>query len=164
MELKLTPSFFYGSAAATVMGLSLGIALHGPWESKAGGPRFMFASAAAAEPAGDEGARDATLASNDQSDPSYLYEGYLPASPMPVVRLKPDRYPNLWPDSQAGVTQASVDETQRVNTDDLYKADVSTEDMFRADPADDELPAADQTPRAPVRYSARQAAEANPSF
>jgi hypothetical protein len=164
MELKFTPSFFYGSAAAALMGLSLGVALHGPWQSKAGGPRLTLASAAFAETAPPADGGDIIQASADgaQTADATLYDGYLPADPMPVVRLKPDRYPDIWSAWQ-GVTQASVDEGERFNPDDLYKADVAAEDRFD-DEAHDELPDADQTPRAPVRYSALQAAESNPSF
>lgn len=156
MELRFTPSFFYGSAAAALMGLSLGVALHGPWESKAGGPRMMFASAAAAEPADDGELVDASYAA---APDAYVYDGSLPADPLPVTRLKPDRYPNLWSDGQ--VTQASVDQGERVNPDDLYKADIFADETPAAD---DELPPPDQTPRVPVRYSALDAAESNPSF
>lgn len=126
MELKFTPSFFYGSAAAALMGLSLGMALHGPWQSKAGGPRLMFGSAAAAEQAQDGETIQASADATQTADAT-LYDGSLPAAPLPVVRLKPDRYPDIW-SSWQGVTQASVDEGQRVNPDDLYKADVFADD------------------------------------
>jgi hypothetical protein len=170
MELKFTPSFFYGSAAAALMGLSLGVALHGPWEQKAGGPRLLFSSAAAADLAQPADDGDIIQASGDstQMADTYLYDGYLPADPLPVVRLKPDRYPDIWSAWQ-GVTQASVDQGERVNPDDIYKADVFADDELQTPEAgttvaDDELPATGETPRAPVRYSALQAAESNPSF
>ncbi len=172
MELRFTPAFFYGSAAAALMGLSLGVALHGPWAQKAGGPRMLFSSAAAAELARPVNDSDIVQVSADAAqtpDTSYLlYDGSLPADPLPVVRLKPGSYPDIWSAWQ-GVTQASADAGERVNPDDIYKADMFAEDEpqtaeARTTVADEELPAADQTPRTPVRYSALQAAESNPSF
>ncbi len=165
MRPRLTPPLFYGAAAAALAGLALGAALHGPWEEKAGGPRMLFSSAAAADLAPQADGGDMIQASLDQdqaADASHLYDGYLPADPLPVVRLKPDRYPDLW-GGHGQVTQASVDEGERVNPDDLYKADVFADDELTSDPAD-APPAADETPRIPVRYSALEAAEPNPSF
>jgi hypothetical protein len=160
MELRFTPSFFYGAAAAALMGLSLGVALHGPWQAKDGGPRILLSSAAAAQTAqADDSAYGGYVeasAQTAQTDAS-LYEGSLPAAPLPVTRLKPDRYPDLW-SGRADVSQARADQGERAYSDDLYPDDRSDDDRgFRSESAqDDERPATDQMPRGPMRYSAMQ--------
>ena len=96
MEQRVTPSLFYGSAFAALIGLVMGLALHGPWASHPGGPHIWFSSAAAEElarPATDE---DAVASAATQADqPQQVAEldtTYLPPDPLPVTRLAPDRF------------------------------------------------------------------------
>jgi hypothetical protein len=88
----MQPSIFYGTAVSTCLGLTLGLALHGPWQSRPGGPQILSASAAAAELA--RPANDADLIETAApteipayADLSVADTGQLPADPLPVTRL-----------------------------------------------------------------------------
>lgn len=111
MELKVTPSFFYGAGAAAALGLGLGALLHGPWGAFGGAraPQILFPSAQAAEapkPPRD-GAAETAQAGKGEADPGALYAGYLPPDPQPVVRLAADRFDAM---------QAAADAAKRVDT------------------------------------------------
>ena len=154
MENKVTPAFFYGSVASVVAGLALGMALHGPWESKLPGPQLLFSRAEAAEvaPPSDDGA---LIEASDTTDAS-LYDGFLPATPLPVTRLQPDRYPDLFARWNGGVTQASAGDTERVNADDLYREPVFDTAMRQeeaSEPTDHAEVSAVELPSQPVPYS-----------
>ncbi len=92
MQPSPKPSLFYGSAISTALGLALGLALHGPWQSTSGGPQILFPSAAAAElarPLTDNDIIEAS-APDDQAayaDNAYLDTGQLPPNSLPLVRL-----------------------------------------------------------------------------
>jgi hypothetical protein len=153
MQLKIKPALFYGSAAAAVAGLALGLSLHGPWQSKAGGPQILFSRAEAAEaPAPNDGA---SLMDAGDTSSAELYDGFLPASPLPVIRLQPNRYPDLFARWHSGLSQASFDDADRVNAEDHREPNLSD------DVADDAASAnADRTaisaaglPTHPVPYS-----------
>ena len=93
MEDRVTPGAFYGSAIAALIGLAMGLMLHGPWQNHSAGPRLMLSSAAAAElarPASD----DAPLAA-PEPEPQQVADldtDYVDPTPLPVTRLAPDRF------------------------------------------------------------------------
>src|SRR4051812_2014917 len=95
MEQKVTPGFFYGSALATLIGLVLGLALHGPWESHPGGPQIWFSSAAAEELKRPVAAEDQARIPDPTQDVQQVADtatSYVPQEPLPVTRLDPDRF------------------------------------------------------------------------
>ena len=111
MVLQIKPSLFHGIAVAACLGLTLGLVLHGPWQSKAGGPQILFASAAAAElarPLNDGDIIAASTAADEQpsTELAFVDDGQLPATPLPVVRLT--RMGGSPIPEQAQVQQASV--------------------------------------------------------
>jgi hypothetical protein len=92
MERSSTPYPFYGAAVAALLGLAMGLALHGPWQSRAGGPQILFASAAATELARPMNDTDiieaaAPIEQTAYADLSVADTGQLPADPPPVMRL-----------------------------------------------------------------------------
>jgi hypothetical protein len=112
MECKIQPSFFYGTALSVCLGLALGLALHGPWQSHDGGPQTYVASAAATElarPADDSDIIEAS-APEQAADfgPLYADTDQLPPDPMPVTRLT----------ARGGVARAAATDVQRISTDD----------------------------------------------
>ena len=123
MDQRVTPGFFYGSAMAALVGLLAGLVLHGPWESHPGGPQIWFSSAAAEELAKPIGDADLTAPpagdlAGDAGDAgatqlAELDAGYVEPSPLPVIRLRPERF---------DVRPASANMAARVD-DDLAEAD-----------------------------------------
>jgi hypothetical protein len=108
----MKPSLFYGIAVSTYLGLLAGLVLHGPWESKAGGPQILFASAAAAELARPLNDRDIIDASAPADQPAATelasLDAYqLPAEPLPVTRLTRMGGPVRPADAQ--IERASID-------------------------------------------------------
>jgi hypothetical protein len=82
MVAKVGPSLFYGTAVSAALGLALGLALHGPWQSDrpAPGPQLLISTAQAAE--APPRPRDT------ESEPTqYIDPGPLPPNPLPVTRL-----------------------------------------------------------------------------
>jgi hypothetical protein len=92
MDRHVTPFPFYGAAIATLAGLAAGLALHGPWQSHAGGPQLLLASAAAAELARPVDETDIIQASIPLEQTAYADialadMGQIPADPLPLTRL-----------------------------------------------------------------------------
>jgi hypothetical protein len=116
MEQRVTPGFFYGSALAALVGLLLGLMLHGSWEKHPGGPHIWFSSAAAealakpAEAAGDQPAADEAPPPPEQAQLAVLDAGYVPPDPLPVIRLDPDRF---------DPRPAAAEDAERQDVDDL---------------------------------------------
>lgn len=111
MEQRVTPGLFYGSAFAALIGLLMGLALHGPWESHAGGPQIWFSSAAAEELKRPATAEDAiaAVAPEELQQVAEIDTAYIPPNPLPVTRLAPDRFE---------VAPASADTVEREAIDD----------------------------------------------
>jgi hypothetical protein len=87
-SVKLAFVIGSGGAVAAVAGVSLGMALHRPWQDFDGAqaPGILFPAARAAERA----PRTLTASDRPEDDPMQ-YAGYLPADPLPVTR--PDGSP-----------------------------------------------------------------------
>lgn len=109
----MQPSVFYGTAVSTCLGLTLGLALHGPWQSRPGGPQILAASAAAAELARPASPDDLIEAVAPINMPTYADAyavdiGQLPADSLPVVRLT----------RRGGQPMAAAEGVERIAADD----------------------------------------------
>jgi hypothetical protein len=90
MEQRPTPAFFYGSAAAALVGLLFGLALHAAWQKNPGGPQMIAAKAASEVVNPGTGdpptGRPAPVELADQdASPA-------PLAPLPVTRLAPQMF------------------------------------------------------------------------
>ena len=113
MEDRLTPGAFYGSAIAALIGLAMGLMLHGPWQNHSAGPRLMLSSAAAAElarPASDDDQQ--TISEPAPQQVADLDTGYVDPTPLPVTRLAPDRF-DVKPAAEDVAREDVDDETVR---------------------------------------------------
>ena len=110
MEQRVTPGLFYGSAFAALIGLLMGLALHGPWESHPGGPQIWFSSAAAEELKRPATTVDAiaAVAPEESQQLAELDTAYVTPEPLPVTRLDPDRF-DVAPASADTVEREAVD-------------------------------------------------------
>lgn len=136
MEEQIRPSLFYGTAVSACLGLALGLALHGPWQSRAGGPQILFASAAASELARAPNDADLIEAAAPAEQPAYpditLADiGPLPADPLPVTRLARSGGSPL--PAHADIQRVSADTLDPDTRDDL-PSDLTAE-TASADPA-----------------------------
>ena len=131
MELKVTedtvePGAFYGSAIAALIGLLMGLMLHGPWDKRPGGPQIWFSSAAAealAHPAktdDDQAAVDAAPQPVEDQQLADLDLDYVPPDPLPVTRLAPDRFPD-----RVDAQPAAAEDAERQDVDGLMTADAA---------------------------------------
>jgi hypothetical protein len=114
MEDRVTPGAFYGSAIAALIGLAMGLMLHGSWRNHSAGPQLLLSSAAAAElarPAGDDDDQQAVPEPETPTDSEQLADldtGYVDPTPLPVTRLDPDRFD----------VQPAADDVARQDVDD----------------------------------------------
>jgi len=109
MEDRVTPGAFYGSAIAALIGLAMGLMLHGSWQNHSAGPQLLLGSAAAtqlARPAGDNDAQAAPVSAPQQT--ADLGASYVDPDPLPVTRLDPDRF-DVKPAAE-DVVRADVDD------------------------------------------------------
>ncbi len=123
MELKVTedtvePGAFYGSAIAALIGLLVGLMLHGPWDQRPGGPQIWFSSAAAealAHPATTDDDQPAVDEAPQPVEAQRLADlDYIPPDPLPVIRLAPDRFPD-----RIDAQPAATEDAARQDVDDV---------------------------------------------
>jgi hypothetical protein len=111
MEQRLPPTVFYGSAIAAALGLTMGLALHGPWNNHPGGPQLWLSSAAAQALVDPDAAGSAYPDLDQPPDQTQLADlDSEDADPLPVVRLDPGRFDVVAP-SAAGEAQRADKDT-----------------------------------------------------
>ncbi len=117
----MRPSFFYGTAISTAMGLVLGMSLHSPWASRDGGPQTLVASAAATELARKPNADDLIEAAFPSEQPAEfastdLDMTQLPPDSLPVVRLTRSGGQPI--PAAESIERVTVEEAEQITTSD----------------------------------------------
>jgi hypothetical protein len=113
MEQRPTPAFFYGSAAAALVGLLFGLTLHAAWQKNPGGPQ-MISAATAAVPAVSPGTRDIRASQPPPTELADQDAGPATPNPLPVTRLAPQMF---------DVLPAATDPAQRRDAAEVIAGD-----------------------------------------